>query len=78
MVSARVVVTVVRRNNSCHTFIVVCAVHDVAACGIFVTCSTVFFATDILSIVSGSLKKWGSFCGPDSEAKRFTDRYFEP
>ena len=78
MVSARVVVTVVRRNNSCLTFIVVCAVHDVAVCGTHVTCLIFFLVTDILSIVSGPLKKWGSFCGPDFEAKRFTDRYFEP
>ena len=43
MVSARVVVTVVRRNNSCLTFIVVCAVHDVAVCGTHVTCLIFFF-----------------------------------
>ena len=40
MVGARVVVTVVRRKNSCLTFNVGCAVHDVAVCGIHVTLLT--------------------------------------
>ena len=46
MGGARVVVTVARRNNSCHTFIVVCAVHEVAACGMFVKCLTFFFCLE--------------------------------
>ena len=47
MVGARVVVTVVRRKNSCLTFIVGCVVHDVAVCGIHVTRLTSIFCNGL-------------------------------
>ena len=59
MVSARVVVTVVRRINSCLTFIVVCAVYDVAVCGIHVTSFIFFFGHGHLKYCKRIIQKVG-------------------